>query len=507
MQKRMVSMMAAGVVAATAVAGAFGAIPPRMTEMLFNPPGVDGGFESIELAGEPGQQLTGVSLVIIEGDAGGAGVIDVVINLGTWSFGSNGLLLIRDSATVLVPPPASGTNVVVFDFFPDLENGSETLLLVTGTPLVTGTDIDLNNDGIAESWPAGVTVLDAVGWSDAPNDYSYAAALGGVSFAVSASPNAVFRFYACGAEVPTTWAGGALEGTNPGPYTFSQAAGATFGFDRTADAFPLFPGQGLQLGTPNSQLDRDGDGVIDGCDNCYALANADQLDADGDGVGDLCDNCLVAANPDQLDTDGDGLGDACDNCPSIANIDQADGDGDGVGDVCDNCPSLANPLQADVDGDGIGDACDNCPAIANPTQADSDGDGVADACDNCPAIANPDQRDGDGDGRGDACDNCPATPNASQLDSDGDGRGDACDNCPTKANVSQADADGDGIGDACDPFGCLGDINADGTIDTIDLSMVLGAWGTGLIDLDGDGLVGSSDISILLGAWGSCPQG
>ncbi len=73
------------------------------------------------------------------------------------------------------------------------------------------------------------------------------------------------------------------------------------------------------LGTPGAAngscpkpVDTDGDGIVDGKDNCPALANPDQKDSDGDKVGDACDNCAAVANSDQLDTDGDGKGDACD---------------------------------------------------------------------------------------------------------------------------------------------------------------------------------------------------
>lgn len=84
----------------------------------------------------------------------------------------------------------------------------------------------------------------------------------------------------------------------------------------------------------------DHDGIPDGEDNCPFTANADQLDTDGDGHGDACDNCSNWSPPDggsgnsQADTDGDGVGDACDNCPDVTNPDQFDTDGDGVGDVC-----------------------------------------------------------------------------------------------------------------------------------------------------------------------------
>ena len=66
------------------------------------------------------------------------------------------------------------------------------------------------------------------------------------------------------------------------------------------------PGSGPRMG-----LDRDGDSIPDGLDNCSALTNLDQADSDGDGRGDPCDNCRFLRNFDQVDSDADGLGDAC----------------------------------------------------------------------------------------------------------------------------------------------------------------------------------------------------
>ena len=219
---------------------------------------------------------------------------------------------------------------------------------------------------------------------------------------------------------------------------------------------------GKFISDPNG--DDDGDGILNGVDNCPTVSNADQKDTDGNGVGDVCQ-----------DTDSDGILDINDNCPTVVNADQKDTDGNGVGDACqdtdgdgvmdnvDNCITVKNPDQKDTDGNGVGDACQ-----------DTDGDGILDINDNCPTVSNADQKDTDGNGVGDVCqdtdgdgiidsiDNCLSVSNADQKDTDGNGVGDACqdtdgdgvmddsDNCINTKNADQKDTNGNGSGDVCD---------------------------------------------------------
>jgi hypothetical protein len=54
--------------------------------------------------------------------------------------------------------------------------------------------------------------------------------------------------------------------------------------------------------------DSDGDGVLDGSDNCPNVANADQIDSDGDGVGDACEAIFGGPGGGDSDADDEGGG-------------------------------------------------------------------------------------------------------------------------------------------------------------------------------------------------------
>jgi len=258
-----------------------------------------------------------------------------------------------------------------------------------------------------------------------------------------------------------------------------------------AEPDPCAPGQRHSF-DQCPDLDDDGDGVVDGLDNCPKSPNSDQADLDGDGDGDVCDTDKdndgfeIANDCNDLDkTVFPGAYEACngvdDNCNSLTDEDWVDSnndhqadcvdpddDGDGV---LDDGDGSGNPADNPCTG-GITTACDdNCQLVPNPTQADLDGDLKGDVCDpdmdddgklneidNCPAVFNPTQANLDGDNLGDVCDD----------DLDGDTVANASDNCPWVANLAQTDTDGDTTGDACDSDddddGILDDGNASGVV-------------------------------------------
>jgi hypothetical protein len=90
----------------------------------------------------------------------------------------------------------------------------------------------------------------------------------------------------------------------------------------------------------------------------------------------------------------------------------------------------------------------------------------------------------------------------SDVDSDGDGVLDTDDNCTLHNNSDQRDTDGDGYGNRCD-----GDLNNDGSTNTLDLNLYKlthrSAAGDANYDVDadfnGDGVINTLDLNIYKG--------
>ncbi|GMU38644.1 MAG: hypothetical protein AMXMBFR22_28350 [Phycisphaerae bacterium] len=454
-----------------------------LSELLLDPPSTDNGQEFVEIQAAPNFSFSGWWFLVIEGDGTGGGVIDVALNLSSYSTGANGLLLIRDSGTVLQPPPDGNTNVVIFDFNPDIENGTNTYVLGFGGTFTVGQDLDAGNDGTLDAPLPGFTTVDAVSYKEfdgTPDDeHEYADDLGGTALGrfESYTPDALHRIR-CGSNA-LLWAGGVVTGTSPGPYNWDTLQ--MFGWQTIGVTSPptLNPGN-LNYSIVDCdgdcvsdfvEGDRDDDGIIDDCDAC---PDDPDNDADGDGACGNVDNCPDVSNKDQSDRDGDGAGDACDGCPDDPNkteegacgcgVSDDDADGDGTPDCHDGCPDDPNKTEEgacgcgvsddDADGDGTPDCHDGCPDDPNKTEEGACGCGVSDD-------------DADGDGTPDCNDGCPDDPNkteegacgcgVSDDDTDGDGVADCVDNCPDVPNPGQEDSDENGVGDACESGGdCTG---------------------------------------------------
>jgi hypothetical protein len=283
------------VVAVLGWCGAAGA-QVSFTELLINPPQAeDQGHEAIELQGPAGMPLNGYWLIVIEGDGSAVrGEIDQKIDLSAMVIGGNGLLLLRDSSVVLSPAPAAGTKVVVHDFDPDIENGTNTFVVGFGVfPYEVGDDLDLDNNGTIDEPIVGFTATDAVSFIDTPSaDAEYADDFGGEALGVHPGyvPEALYRVLDASGK-PKSWAGGRIDGTNPGPYPWESE----WHFGWTPLGFPDPSGMTLDLGSINLK--------VEGAE-CYA-------DCDEDGalsIDDfICYQTLFALGFSAADCDGDAF--------------------------------------------------------------------------------------------------------------------------------------------------------------------------------------------------------
>jgi len=118
-------------------------------------------FEFIELYGNPGEDLTGLSIILIEGESS-KGMVDQVISLDGYFTDAAGYFVVGDP---LVSPD--------LEMSPGwIENGGNNIILVDGleADVAAGvTDVDLEDDCV-EDRTIG-TIVDAVGYG-----YGYEAA-------------------------------------------------------------------------------------------------------------------------------------------------------------------------------------------------------------------------------------------------------------------------------------------------------------------------------------------
>ena len=126
---------------------------PVINELVANHTGTDTN-EYVEVFGDPSTSYSGYTILAIEGDSTGAGVIDLVVPVGTTDgsgFWFTGYL----------------NNAI--------ENGSMTLLLVEGFIGTVGEDLDTDNDGVLDSAP-WTRIVDDVAISDGGStDRAYSA--------------------------------------------------------------------------------------------------------------------------------------------------------------------------------------------------------------------------------------------------------------------------------------------------------------------------------------------
>jgi hypothetical protein len=135
----------------------------------------------------------------------------------------------------------------------------------------------------------------------------------------------------------------------------------------------------LQIESSNS--DSDNDGMDDQWENDNGLnvgTNDAALDKDGDGLTNLKEYQLKT-DPQNVDTDGDELTDGEEVNTYLTDPLKPDTDGDGLSDGQEVKTTLTKPLLADTDGDGLSDGQEVNTYHTDPLVADTDHDGFSDA--------------------------------------------------------------------------------------------------------------------------------
>jgi hypothetical protein len=136
-----------------------------INEVFIDPPGSETSREYIEFRGTPNMALTDYFLIIAENEDtlehdGETGQLDAVIDLSSYSLGSNGFLVMRRAGNPYsVHPDATDVNLPLLEF----ENSGGTYMVIrkgsgpTPVPgLTTALDGNVDNDGVPETLHDGM---------------------------------------------------------------------------------------------------------------------------------------------------------------------------------------------------------------------------------------------------------------------------------------------------------------------------------------------------------------
>jgi hypothetical protein len=133
----------------------------RIAEIRIDQPGADVD-EFIEIRGEPGTSLDGVSVLVVGDGAGGCGSLEVAVPLGGVTISGNGTALVSTESFTL----ASLETVRRFAF----ENSDNlTFLLVFGFVGESGMDLDTDDDSELDVTP-WESIIDAVSLVETPDE-------------------------------------------------------------------------------------------------------------------------------------------------------------------------------------------------------------------------------------------------------------------------------------------------------------------------------------------------
>lgn len=144
---------------------------PKINEFVFNHVSTDT-HEFVEILGDPNTDYSAYSILQIEGDGTGAGVIDSVHTIGTTD--ANGYWFTGFLSNVF-------------------ENGTVTLLLVKDFTGAVGNDLDTDNDGVFDSTPWSALVDDVAVYDGGAGDFTYSSTVLAPGFGGPFTPGGASR--------------------------------------------------------------------------------------------------------------------------------------------------------------------------------------------------------------------------------------------------------------------------------------------------------------------------